>query len=85
MANGTSLLGLSVINSQKSFTRSIVHRGTGHSSSRVECCPRFHSSGQHFCFMKLRQPGETTDCVKASSVNMFKNKIDKYLVKAGYT
>ena len=25
------------------------------------------------------------DCVHASSVNMFKNKIDKYLVKAGYT
>ena len=27
----------------------------------------------------------TDDCVQASSVNMFKNKIDKYLVKAGYT
>ena len=27
----------------------------------------------------------STDCVQASSVNMFKNKIDKYLVKAGYT
>ena len=26
-----------------------------------------------------------TECVHASSVNMFKNKIDKYLVKAGYT
>ena len=26
-----------------------------------------------------------TDCVHASSVNMFKNKIDMYLVKAGYT
>ena len=26
----------------------------------------------------------STDCVQASSVNMFKNKIDKYLVKAGY-
>ena len=25
------------------------------------------------------------ECVHASSVNMFKNKIDKYLVKAGYT
>ena len=25
------------------------------------------------------------DCVHASSVNMFKNKIDKYLAKAGYT
>ena len=25
----------------------------------------------------------STDCVHASSVNMFKNKIDKYLVKAG--
>ncbi len=27
----------------------------------------------------------TTECVHASSVNMFKNKIDKYLVKAGHT
>ena len=27
----------------------------------------------------------SSDCVHASSVNMFKNKIDKYLVKAGYT
>ena len=26
----------------------------------------------------------STNCVHASSVNMFKNKIDKYLVKAGY-
>ena len=27
----------------------------------------------------------STDCVLASSVNMFKNRIDKYLLKAGYT
>ena len=27
----------------------------------------------------------STYCVHASSVNMFKNKIDKYLVKAGLT
>ena len=27
----------------------------------------------------------STECVYASSVNMFKNIIDKYLVKAGYT
>ena len=27
----------------------------------------------------------STDCVLASSVNMFKNKLDKYLAKAGYT
>ena len=26
-----------------------------------------------------------TDCVHATSVNVFKNRIDKYLVKAGYT
>ena len=26
----------------------------------------------------------STECVHANSVNMFKNKIDKYLVKAGY-
>ena len=27
----------------------------------------------------------STECVHASSVNMFKNKTNKYLVKAGYT
>ena len=27
----------------------------------------------------------STECVHASSFNMFKNTIDKYLVKAGYT
>ena len=27
----------------------------------------------------------STECVHASSGNMFKNRIDKYLVKAGYT
>ena len=26
----------------------------------------------------------STQCVHASSVNMFKNRIDTYLVKAGY-
>ena len=27
----------------------------------------------------------SSECVHASSVNMFNNRIDKYLVKAGYT
>ena len=27
----------------------------------------------------------STDCVHASSVNIVKNRIDKYLAKAGYT
>ena len=27
----------------------------------------------------------SAECVHASSVNMFNNRIDKYLVKAGYT
>ena len=27
----------------------------------------------------------STECIHASSVNMFKNRIYKYLVKAGYT
>ena len=27
----------------------------------------------------------STDCVHATSVNVYKNRIDKYLVKAGYT
>ena len=27
----------------------------------------------------------SADCVHSSSINMFKNRIDNYLVKAGYT
>ena len=27
----------------------------------------------------------STECVHASSVNVFKNRIDKYLARAGYT
>ena len=27
----------------------------------------------------------STDCITASSVNMFKNRVDKYLRRAGYT
>ena len=27
----------------------------------------------------------STDCITASSVNMFKNKLDTYLRRAGYT
>ena len=27
----------------------------------------------------------STECVHATSVNVFKNRIDKYLIKAGYT
>ena len=27
----------------------------------------------------------STDCVTASTVNMFKNKVDTYLRRAGYT
>ena len=27
----------------------------------------------------------SNDCVNASSVNMFKNKIERYLIWAGYT
>ena len=34
---------------------------------------------------EIKESKISTDCVHASSVNMFKNKIDKYLVKAGYT
>ena len=34
---------------------------------------------------RLPNDDDDDDCVHASSVNMFKNKIDKYLAKAGYT
>ena len=27
----------------------------------------------------------SNDCVNASSVNMFKNRIDRYLIRAGYS
>ena len=52
--------------------------------------PRASPLGDHMTRKddKGDQPsgGETTaECVHASSVNLFKNRIDKYLVKAGYT
>ena len=35
-----------------------------------------------FLFMSVFMPN---DCVNASSVNMFKNIIDRYLIRVGYT
>ena len=47
--------------------------------------------GHNFTLVKkqsrldVRKFSLSTECVHASSVNMFKSRIDKYLVKAGYT
>ena len=41
--------------------------------------------GDQIEVFKILNGYENMDSSKKSSVNMFKNKIDKYLVKAGYT
>ena len=46
---------------------------------KVYMLPNIHSHrGQSMYGIK------STDCVHTSSVSMFKNRIDKYLVKEGY-
>ena len=48
--------------------------------SRLEVMEFSFSQGTINVWNKL-----STECVHASSVNMFNNRIDKYLIKAGYT
>ena len=49
---------------------------------RLAICGNNYSQGD----MSLNEWNKlVTDCVTASSVNMFKNKLDTYLRRAGYT
>ena len=62
------------------------------------CCNQLqlHNWTQPWCRLDIRKYSYrartinewnklSTDCVTASSVNMFKNKVDKYLWMVGYT
>ena len=45
----------------------------------------FAQNGGHFVQRTINEWNKlSTDCVTASSVNMFKNKVDTYLRRAGY-
>ena len=60
--------------------RGIARRGTRRRHCRLDVRKYSFSQRTINVWNKL-----STDCVHATSVNVFKNRIDKYLVKAGYT
>ena len=60
-------------------------RTRGHKAALVKQCRldmRKYSFSQRVINEWNKLPN---DCVNASSVNMFKNRIDRYLIRAGYT
>ena len=57
----------------------------GHNYTLVKKQSRLHVRKYSFSLRTIEWNKLSTECVHASSVNMFKNRIDKYLVKAGYT
>ena len=57
-------------------------RTRGHKALVKEQC-RLNSTFSHRVINEWNKL--TNDCVNASSVNMFKNRIDRYLIRAGYT
>ena len=58
----------------------------GHNYTQVKKQSRLDVSKYSFSQRTINVWNQlSTDCLHASSVNMFKNKIGKYLAKAGYT
>ena len=59
-------------------------RTRGHKTALVKCKldMRKYSFSQRVINEWNKLPN---DCVNASSVNMFKHRIDRYLIRAGYT
>ena len=63
-----------------------VYKHTGHNYTLVKKQSRLDVRKYSFSQRTINVWNNlSADCVHASSVNMFKNKIDKYLVEAGYT
>ena len=61
-------------------------RTRGHKAALVKEQCRLDMRKYTFSQMVINEWNKLpNDCVNASSMNMFKNKIDKYLIKAGYT
>ena len=57
----------------------------GHNYTLVKKQSRLDVRKFSFSQRTINANNLSTDCVHASSVNMFKNTIDKYQIKAGYT
>ena len=58
----------------------------GHNFTLVKNQSRFDVRKFSFCQRSINVWNKlSSECVHASSVNVFKNRIDKYLAKAGYT
>ena len=62
-----------------------LHIGPGNTSMKYEMGRTILSTTVKEKYLGVTWNKLSTDCVHASSVNMFKNKIDEYLAKAGYT
>ena len=61
-------------------------RTRGHEIKLVKDQCRLHIMKYSFSHRTINEWNTlSTDCVTASSVNMFKNKVDTYLRRAGYT
>ena len=58
----------------------------GHKAALVKLYCRLHKRKVSFSQRTINDWNHLShDCVNASSVNMFKNKIDNYLARVGYT
>ena len=57
----------------------------GHKAALVKVHCRLDMRKYSFSQMVINEWNKLpNDCVNASSVNMFKNRIDRYLIRAGY-
>ena len=58
----------------------------GHDFTLVKGQNRLYFRKYSFCQRTVNEWNKlSADCVHSSSVNMFKNRIDNHLVRAGYT
>ena len=69
------------------FVRSVGNKGrAADSNMRLSMCSRSDVKEYSFSQRTIDVWNNlSTNCGHASSVNMFKNRIDKFLVRAGYT
>ena len=86
---GDQIEVLKMVNGYEDVDRNMFFKGSrtrGHNTALVkEQCRldmRKYSFSQRVINGRNKLPN---DCVNASSVNMFKNRIDRYLIRAGYT
>ena len=63
-----------------------IVRTRGHNAALVKEQCRLHMRKYSFSQRVINEWNKLpNDCVNASSVNMFKNRIDRYLIRTGYT